>query len=264
MKASKFLLVGLWGLLGFATSANAALLSDNCTILSGCGPDFNITGLSVDYAYDGVSQGVLTVSGSTTDVSFLPDQLNPWPNASEMTGFLAGTNPDTSIPIDNATTSGNKDFLMTMTVDSSGNLQSGSISMDGKVQQYFSSLTNTNPDFLVAGPYTAAANGVNLDGALIAAGSTITAMGFLNKSLDFRAALDPSSVLSIAGLGSTGFGILGVDGLSTTSTLIEWDTSWTAASASLGIALPVPAALWLFLSGIGVLLSASKSRFNRS
>jgi len=261
MKASKFLLVGLWGLLGFTSTVNAALLSDNCTILSGCGPDFNITALSVGYAYDGTSQGVLTVSGSTTDVSFLPDQLNPWPNASDMT---IATDPDTSISVGNATTLGNKDLLMTMTVDSSGNLLSGSISMNGKVESIFTSSNNTNPAFQTAGFYTAAANGVDLDGALIAPGSTITAMGVLNNSLDFRASLDPNSVLSIAGLGSTGFGILGLQGLSTTSAFIEWDTSWTATGTSLGIALPVPAAFWLFLSGIGVLLSASKSRFSRS
>ncbi len=262
MRVRQLLLVLVLSMAGALGSANAALLGNSCTILTGCAPDFNVTGLSVGYAYNGgIGEGILTVSGSTSDASFLPGQLNPWPDASDMT---LAVDPDRSILVGNATDSGNRDFLMTMTVDSSGNLLDGLISMNGKVNSFFGPGNNTNPDFQGNQLYTAAANGVDLDGALIAAGSTITAMGYLNKTLDFRAALDPNSVLSMAGFGVGGQGILGVQGLGTGSGLIEWDTSWTATSASLGLVVPLPAAFWLFLSGIAVLFSTSRSRLMRS
>ncbi len=258
MKVSRFLLVCMWSFLGFINSAGAALLGDVCTFAGGCGPDFAIIGANAGYVNNG-GGGTLTISGTTGNASFLPGQLEPWPDASETTGALAGSDPDISINVIAATDSGNDDFFLTMTVDAAGNLLNGSMTMNGKVAQFFSSLNNTNPDFQTAGLYTAtSANGTALDGALIS-GSTITAMGFNATTIDFRADLDPTSVLSVAGFGAVGSGIISLSNFAG-ATDIDWSTDWTA-TATLDVVVPVPAALWLFLSGIAVLFSsARKSR----
>ncbi|NOX09136.1 MAG: hypothetical protein GXP22_06565 [Gammaproteobacteria bacterium] len=200
------------------------------------------------------------VNGTAGNTSFLPDQLSPWPDASDMTGIAAGTNPDTSILVSPATGPGNDDFSMTMSVDSSGNLLGGSMSLNGKVAQYFGGFSNTNPLFQTPGLYTAtAANGTVLDGALIS-GSSITAMGFDGTTIDFRAIIDSASLLSLAGYGSTAEGILSLSGITSSTNTVKWDESWTVSSATLDVAVPVPAAFWLFLSGIIALFSTSKSR----
>jgi len=261
MRASRFLLVGLWGLLGFTNSANAALLGTVCTFAGGCGPDFAILGASADYVYNG-SVGTLTISGTTGNASFLPGQLEPWPDATETMGALAGKDPDISINVLAATALGNDNFSLTMTVDGAGSLLGGSMTMNGKVAQFFSSLNNTNPAFQTPGLYTAkSANGTALDGALIS-GSTITSMGFNASTIDFYAALDPGSVLSVAGFGTTGSGIIGLTNISGSGN-IDWGTNWTA-TASLDVVVPLPAALWLFLSGIAVLFSTSRSKLMNS
>lgn len=238
-----------------AAPAHAALLG-TCTFSGGCGPDFAILDAAVSYSYDG-SIGTLTVDGTAGNSSFLDGQLSPWPDESEVIGALAGKDPDVSINVLPAT-AGNDDFLLTMTVDGSGNLIGGSMTMNGKVAQFFSSLNNTNPDFQTAGLYTAtSANGTLLDGALIS-GSSITDMGFGNTALDFRATLDPASLLTVAGFGDRASGVLSLNGISTASGNIEWDTGWTAASATLDVVVPVPAALWLFLSGAGLLFTTAR------
>lgn len=261
MRTSRILLVCMWGLLGFTSSASAALLGNVCTFAGGCGPDFAIIGANASYVNNG-GGGTLTINGTTGNASFLPGQLEPWPDASETTGALAGTDPDVSINVIAATDLGNDNFMLNMTVDAAGNLLSGSMTMNGRVAQFFSSLNNTNPDFQTAGLYTAtSANGTELDGALIS-GSTITEMGFNATTIDFWAVLDPDSVLTLAGFGTTGAGIISLSNF-TGATGIDWSTDWTA-SATLDVVVPVPAALWLFLSGIAVLFSsASRSRPNR-
>lgn len=257
MKLTRFLLVLAFGLSsGLMNSANAALIGA-CTFPAGCGPDFNIVGLTVDYGYNaGLGKGTLTVNGTAGNASFLPDQLSPWPDASDM---ILAIDPDISIPVSSATTSGNDNFSMTMSVDGSGNLLGGGMTMNGKVAQFFSPLNNTNPAFQAFGLYTAtSANGVVLDGALIS-GSSMTAMGFDGTTIDFRATLDASSLLSLA-YGSTAEGILSLSGISSSTGLVKWDEDWTVSSATLDVAVPVPAAFWLFLSGMIALFSTSKSR----
>lgn len=241
----------------WVSSAQAALLG-TCTFAGGCGPDFAVLDASVLYNYNG-STGTLTVTGTAGNASFFDGQLNPWPDASEVKGPLAGTDPNVSIPVGVASGLGNDDFLMTLTVDGSGNLLSGSISMNGKVEQFFSSLNNDNPAFQTPGLYTAtSANGTVLDGALIAAGSSVVAMGFDLNVLDFQMTLDASSLLAQA-YGSAGAGILSMSGISSSSGVIEWSENWSATGV-LDVVVPVPAALWLFMSGLTVLGAVSRKR----
>ena len=260
MQTNKFIKRCLLGivLLGTQSVANAALLG-TCTFAGGCGPDFSILNAAAVYDWDDASSGTLTITGAVGNVSTLPGQLEPWPDASEMTGILAGTNPDVSIPVNPATVQGNDDFLLSLTVDGAGALQTGSLSMNGKVEKFFSSFNNSNTNFQAPGGYTAiSANGTVLDGALIAAGSTITALGFSGNVFDFDFTLHPSSVLAQA-FSSSGEGIATLTNISSSSGSIEWTQDWSA-TANLDVIVPLPAAFWLFLSGMAALFSVSNSR----
>ena len=236
MKASKFLLVGLWGFLGFVSSANAALLGV-CTFASGCGPDFAVSSADpIDYTYDaGTGTGVLSFSGTMGNTGFLDGQLST--AFSDVYG--------NSVPVLDAT-GGVEAFLMSLTVDSTGNLISGSLSMEGRVVGFPGNITADS------------ANGTLLDGNLIAGGA-ITQLGTDNvATIDFVGNMDVSSVLNIAGFG-TGFGgLIGLNQATITTGSIVWNQSWTADVNSFDVVVPLPAAFWLFLSGITALTSVSR------
>ncbi len=239
MRASRFLLVGLWGFLGFVSSANAALLGTVCTFASGCGPDFAVTSTNpIDYAYNtGAGTGVLSFSGTVGNVSFLDGQLDP---------AFSSQFGSTSIPVLSAT-GGDKAFLMSLTIDSTGNLISGSLSMNGRVVGFPGSVTATS------------ANGTLLDGNLIVGGA-IDQLGWDNSNIDFTGSIDPTSLLSIAGYGTGLSGIISLNAATNTSSTgnVEWNESWSAAVNGFDVVVPLPAAFWLFLSGITALFSVSK------
>ncbi len=239
MRASRFMLVGLWGLLSFVGSANAALLGV-CTFPSGCGPDFAVTSANpIDYTYDaGSMTGVLSFSGTVGNASFLDGQLDQ---------TFVDSFGSTSLAVLSAT-GGDEAFLMNMTIDSSGNLISGSLSMNGRVAGFPGNVTATS------------ANGTALDGNLII-GGVIDQLGTDNvATIDFMGSIDASSLLTTAGFGTGLAGLIGLNQATNTSStgLIEWNESWTADVNSFDVVVPLPAAFWLFLSGITALISLSK------
>jgi len=233
MRASRFLLVGIWGLLGFTSSANAALLGV-CTFSNGCGPYFFIDGATVDYTYNaGTNEGVLTYNSTVGNASFLAGQLDA--------GFVSNFG-STSIPV-LAASGGNDAFSMSLTVDGSGNLISGNLSMNGKVTGFPGNVTATS-----------SFNGTALDGSLIV-GGTIAQLGWEATGLDFRGSISSSSVLANAGFGTGLSGLLNLSNVSTGS--IVWNQNWTATGL-MDVVVPLPAAFWLFLSGLTALFSVSK------
>jgi len=267
MRANKFITRCLLGivLLGAQSIANAALLG-TCTFTGGCGPDFfipithGVGGGVISYDWDDVSTGTLTLSGSVDNASFLDGQLgSPWPSNEINTPDL---NPDAAIPV-SAGIAGNS-FSLTLTVDGSGSLISGSLGMNGKVSTFWGPLNTNDPDFFTGGIYgpgfyTAnTMNGTALDGTLIAAGSTITALGSNATAIDFRFDLGAGSLLADYGL--SGAGLATFSGISTGS--IDWSQDWSATSVNLDVVVPLPAAFWLFLSGMAALVSVSKTRLN--
>jgi len=232
MRASRFLLVGIWGLLGFTSSANAALLGV-CTFSAGCGPDFFIEGALVDYSYNnGTNEGVLTYNSTVGNASFLAGQLDAgWES----------TYGRISIPV-LAASGGNDALSFSLTVDGSGNLISGSLSMNGKVIGF--------PGGVVA----PSSNGTLLDGNLIV-GGTIAQLGWDPTGLDFIGSINSSSLLTTAGFGTGLSGVLNLSNISTTN--IVWNQNWSATGV-MDVVVPLPAAFWLFLSGLTALFSVSK------
>jgi len=239
MRASRFLLVGIWGLLGFTSSANAALLGV-CTFPAGCGPDFAITGAAVNYSYNaGTDQGVLTYNSTVGNASFLDGQLDP--------SWAYG---NTSLTVRQATSTGNDDFTFKLTVDGSGNLLLGSgnsdITMNGQVMAFDSGAGGIQiaPSF----------NGTPLDGTLIT-GGTIAQLGWNATGLDFTGSINSSSLLTSAGFGTGVSGILNLSNISTGN--IVWNQNW-GATGVMDVVVPLPAAFWLFLTGLTALFSVSR------
>ena len=85
---------------------------------------------------------------------------------------------------------------------------------------------------------------------MITAGN-ISQIGWNNTTLDFLGGIDSSSLLTTAGYGTGLSGVLSLNQASITSSSgsIQWDESWSA-SGTLDVVVPVPAAFWLFISGI--------------
>ncbi|MFQ5642652.1 MAG: hypothetical protein ACE5FQ_03025 [Thiogranum sp.] len=241
MRASRFLLVCVWGFLGFTSSANAALLGV-CTFAGGCGPDFAVTSTDpIDYTYNsGTGTGVLSFSGTVGNASFLDGQLDP--------SWAYG---NTSLSVIPATSSGDDAFILSLTMDSSGNLLGGSLSMNGKVMAYDAGAGGIQiaPSF----------NGTPLDGNLIVGGA-IAELGWNSSTIDFRGSIDPASLLTTAGYGTGLGGLISLNAATNTSSTgnVEWDESWTATVTGFDVVVPLPAAFWLFLSGLTALFSVSK------
>jgi len=238
MRVTRFMLVWALGLLGFASSANAALLGV-CTFAGGCGPDFAMVGAPVAYDYNvGTGTGELSINHTVGNASFLDGQLDA--------GF-SSTFGSTSLPVIPAT-GGNDAFNMSMTIDGSGNLISGSLTMNGKVVGFAGGPPVTATSF----------NGTLLDGNLIV-GGTINQLGSDDISrIDFLGSINSSSLLTTAGYGTGLGGVLSLTQATITSSsgFIEWDEDWTA-TGSLDVVVPLPAAFWLFLSGLTALFSIS-------
>jgi len=233
----RFLVIALLTLAGWTSSSHAALLGV-CTFSAGCGPDFNVSsGLSVDYTYNtGSNVGVLSVTSTVIDASFNAGQLDP-----------AWTYGNTSLNVI-ATAGGNDNFALNFDVDSSGNLLGNSnITMNGRVVAFDLGLH-------VAKSY----NGTAIDGNLITGGS-ITQIGWNANTLDFIGNIDGSSLLTAAGFGNGVSGVLSMSGTISNGGTIRWDQSWTAAG-TLDVVVPVPAAAWLFASGLITLFSVSRRK----
>ena len=225
---------------GWIGSTNAALLGV-CTFASGCGPDFNIVGMNIDYSYNGGSDtGVLSINGTVGNASFLNGQLDDtWVNTTHsITGNPYGS---TSLSVVGApfSTAGNDNFSLSINVDGSGNVSGGSATMNGLV------------GIFDGGMQTAiSSNGTLLDGNLIT-GGTISQIGWNDSTLDFIGSINSDSLLTTAGFGTGLSGVLALNSasISSSSGTIVWNEDWTA-SGTLDVVVPVPAAIWLFISGI--------------
>ena len=234
-------MIALLTLAGWINTSNAALIGV-CTFASGCGPDFNVsTSLSVNYTYNtGSDTGSLSITSAVQDASFLDGQLDPtWAYGNTSLNVIA-------------TAGGNDNFTLNFSVDGSGNLLGSSdITMNGRVVAFDGGLK-------VAKSF----NGTSLDGNLITGGS-IDQIGWNNTALDFIGSMNNSSLLAIAGFGGASNSVSGL--LSMGSTIssstgnIEWDENWTAGG-TLDVVVPVPAAAWLFASGLIALLSVSRRK----
>jgi len=231
--------LGLAFLLQISFTANAALIGV-CTFASGCGPDFAISGMNINYTYNGGSStGVLSIDGTVGNASFTDGQLDSaWVNTTHsITGNTYGS---TSLGVYGAPFSsvGNDQFSLSINLDSSGSVLGSSVSMNGLV------------GIFDGGMQTAvSANGTLLDGNLITAGS-VSQIGWNNTVLDFVGDIDASSLLNTAGYGTGLGGVLSLNQASITSSSgsIQWDESWSA-SGTFDVVVPVPAAFWLFISG---------------
>ena len=236
----KLSMVALLTLAGWVNTSNAALLGV-CTFASGCGPDFNVsTGLSVDYTYNaGSDVGILSITSTVSDASFLDGQLDP--------SWAFGNTSINVIP----TVGGDDKFTLNFSVDGSGNLLgSSNITMNGRVFTFS------------GGPQIAKSfNGTSLDGNLITGGS-INQIGWNNSAIDFRGNIDSDSLLNLAGFGTNVAGLLALDSSMSSSTgNVEWNESWTSGG-TLDIVVPIPAAVWLFASGLLTMLTVSRRKIN--
>jgi len=237
----KISLVTLFFLSSWVSTATHAALIGVCTFASGCGPDFAIAGMNINYAYNGGSNtGVLSINGTVGNASFTDGQLDSsWTNTTHsITGNAYGS---TSLGVYGAPFSsvGNDLFSLSINLDGSGNVLGSSVSMNGLVGVFD------------AGMQTAvSANGTLLNGSLITSGS-IDQIGWNNSVMDFTGYIDASSLLTAAGYGTGLGGVLSLNAASiTTSTgAIQWDENWSASGA-LDVVVPVPAAFWLFFSGL--------------
>ena len=232
----KLSMVALLTLAGWVNTSNAALIGV-CTFAGGCGPDFNVsTGLSVDYTYNsGSDVGVLSITSTVSDASFLDGQLDP--------SWAFGNTSLSVIPV----AGGNDNFTLSFDVDGSGNLLGTSnITMNGRVVAFSGGL-QTASSF----------NGTSLDGNLITGGS-INQIGWNNSAIDFTGNIEAASLLNIAGFGTNMAGLLTLDSAMSSSTgNVEWDENWTSGG-TLDVVVPVPAAAWLFASGLLTLLTTSR------
>jgi hypothetical protein len=252
MRSFKMIFSSVMGvlLLGLQVNLHAALLGVG-TFSSGFGPDFNVsTGITVGYAYSGIdgvdgSTGVLKIESTVSDVSFLEGQLDAtWESKYGRTSLNVSP-----------ATAGDDKFYFELTIDSSGNIVAGAntVTMNGKVRAF---------DATVPGLFSTAssANGTVLDGNLIV-GGTVTQLGWQDDFIDFIGSIDNSSLLTTAGYGAGLSGVLNINGITTTSGAVEWNRDWTGDSSStLDVVVPVPAAVWLFLSGLTGLITISRKQ----
>jgi len=246
----KLSLVVLLTVSGWVGTTQAALIGV-CTFAGGCGPDFNIIGMSIDYSYNGGSNtGVLSINGTVGNASFLDGQLDStWVNTTHsITGDPYGS---TSLTVLGApfSAAGNDNFSLSINVDGSGNVLGGNATMNGLVGVFD------------GGAQTAlSSNGTLLDGNLIT-GGTISQIGWNNSALDFVGSINSSSLLTTAGFGTGLSGLLSLTpaSISSSSGNIEWDENWSA-SGTLDVVVPVPAALWLFISGLIGLVTFSRKK----
>lgn len=246
----RFLFASLLCLTGWTGSSNASLLGV-CTFAGGCGPDF-FTPVTANYVYNaGSDSGVLTLSGNVGNSAFLDGQLDStWANTINHLGNPYGNNPLLVLPGTGTgpSPSTNDEFNLSFTVDGNGNLIAGTndVTMNGRVIAV---------DSNVAGNLSTAIsyNGTALDGSLIT-GGTIEAIGWAGSVLDFTGQIDGSSLLTTAGYGQ---GLTGILSLGSTVPNIVWDQSWSG-NGTLDVVVPVPAAVWLFVSGLLGLTSLAR------
>ncbi len=211
----------------------------------------------INYTWDsGSQQGTLSVQANMGNALFEDGQIDsPWPGASE-----TAVNPNQPLVLA-ASASGNDNYDLNVTVDGSGNLiGAGTFTMNGRVGQFWSNVNNTNPNFQIPGIYTVSSGGVALDGALAAAGTTVTDFGGSGLGMSWVGNLDPTSLLVQSGL-SNGFvnGTINLLDISSSDGLIQWQENWTAR-ANMSTAVPVPTAFWLFMSGIMALFSMARTK----
>jgi len=248
----KLSMVALLTLTGWINTSNAALVGA-CTLQQGCGPDFAITGMgAINYTYNaGTDTGVLNINGTVGNASFLAGQLdNTWENTLYAGGPNAG-NPygRTSLMVLGGTNSsaGNDDFALNITVDGTGALISSSVTMNGAVGVF-------DGGFVKA----ISASGLTLDGNLILDGS-ITQLGWSGTTIDFLGSIGGSSLLA-TDYGTSLGGVLGLSNMDIGA--VQWDQSWSAQSATLDVVVPVPAAAWLFASGLIALFATSRRKIS--
>lgn len=244
----KFTMIALITIAGWSSQANAALVGA-CTFAAGCGPDFNIVGMgAVSYNYNaGSGTGDLIINGTVGNASFIDGQLDPWSSTLYGSGPNAGTAyGNTSLLALGAPASsvGNDNFSLTLTVDSSGSIISSSVSMNGFIGVY-------DGGFVPA----VTTGGTTLNGNLIENGF-ITDLGWSGTTIDFLGGIGGTSLLAEFGPGLGG--VLSLSNLDIGT--VQWDQSWTAQSATLDVVVPIPAAIWLFTSGLMALVSVSRRK----
>lgn len=235
----RLLLTTLLCFTGWVSSSNASLIGV-CTYSGGnnpeCTPDFSIGVSSVNFDYLNNGTGTLTINGLVGNATFADGQLQGISGDSTHTVYGALPPSLGGVATDDI-------FSLTATIDTSGAVTSSNITMNGRVG---------------FNPAVVSANGTTLDGNLIT-GATIDQLGWISNKIDFTGIFDASSLLYIAGFEDTVSGLLSITSFDTGSEVV-WNSDWSSSSATLDVVVPVPAAFWLFLSGLTALISTTRRR----
>lgn len=231
----RLLTASLWGLwlMAFAGAAHAAPLNLTKTY-----PDFLLAS-GQSYSYN-AGTGILTISGT-------------------IGSYTGHTPPSPQLVVTNHPTNGSylEAFSLTAQLDGSGNVLSGSFEIDGVVR----TSTFPNPS-CASSPYCVKYDGsTNANGLL---SGNLTEFGWSsgtgsNGVLEFR--FDQADGI----IGDLGFLSGGMILTVQSSTLSNFGaqaltTSWTGTGVGDVFVVPVPAAAWLFLSGLGLLGWSTKRR----
>jgi hypothetical protein len=245
----KILIVIMFGVSSWVSTSHAALIGA-CTFSGGCGPDFTIAMTSIGYDYTaGSNTGVLSINGTVGNASFTDGQLDDtWVNTAH--GITGNPYGSTSLGVFGApfSTVGNDLFSFQLQVDGSGNVLGSNMTMNGLVGVFDSGMQTA-----------ISSNGTLLDGNLIT-GGTISQIGWDGSALDFLGNIDSGSLLTVAGYRNHLGGILTLNSISTGT--IVWNEDWTASASlsTLDVVVPVPAAFWLFVSGLAGLISITRKK----
>ena len=247
-------------LLAAATGAQAAPLN-----LTKQYPDFYVTGIS--YSYDAIT-GILTVGqgednaavGGNNDWMCNPGETCT--GTGTVGSYSAAAPPSPQLQVTNHPTDATYKELFSLYVDldGSGNVQSGSFRVDGFVRS-----TAFVPPFTActSAPYCEVYDGSDVSGGLLS--GNLTDFGWSlntgsNGLIEFR--FDNAG--GLIGSQGLGFNAGGMILTVSSSTLTNFGaqaltTSWTGTGFG-DVFVPVPAAAWLFGSGLLALLGAARRK----
>lgn len=263
-KPAAILSIFLVVLLAATSSAQAAPLN-----LTKSYPDFYVTGIS--YSYDAIT-GILTVGqvennaavGGNNDWMCDPLGGETCTGTGTVGSYSAAAAPSPQLQVSNhpLTSSTYKElFSLYVDLDGSGNVQSGSFRVDGVVR------TNGFPAGCTPNTYTCVQyDGSTVSGGLLS-GNLIDFGWSLNTGsngiieFEFNNA---SGLIGSQGLGFTGGGMILTVSSSTLSNFgaQALTTSWTGTGFG-DVFVPIPAAAWLFGSGLLALLGVARRKVRK-
>ena len=240
-------------------------------------PDFTVTGLS--YSYDATT-GILKIGrvennavlGGNDDWMCNPGETCTGTGAVGSYSAAAPPSPQLHVTTDPTNTSYVESFSLYADLNGSGSVQSGSsFRVDGLVRTYSVSGAPPPSCFPLSSYLCVLYDGQTVSGGLWS--------GSLNKfgwsgtgatgiiEFEFNAA---NGILGSQGLGYTGGGMIFAitnarQTIAGTPLLTDFNSqlltvSWTATSGTGDVFVPIPAAVWLFGSGLLALLGAARRK----